>query len=47
MCSYVTETYPKALAYQFNISRFEFAKIPDETVENIRIEDLEIKQGTV
>lgn len=47
MCSYLTETFPKALAYQFNISRFELAKIPDETMENVRIEDLEIKQGTV
>ncbi len=47
MCCYLTENYPKVLAYQFNISRFELAKVPDETIENIRLEDLEIKQSSV
>lgn len=47
LCCYMAENYPKALAYQFNISRFELAKVPDETVENIRLEDLDIKQSSV
>lgn len=29
MCSYLAETFPKALSYQFNMSRFELAKIPE------------------
>lgn len=37
MCCYLTEAYPKVLAYQFNISRFELTKVPDETIENIRL----------